>query len=171
LLVELQSARLCAELAPSVEVVTYRQREPGHLFLADLLQQEATPGEALWIVSWGFDVPALLRQLRGRPVSYHAHSSGYGFQLPPGVPVLAVKLQELFGCNDGPRVLGGRLPVSLQLLSPAGRPAAITSDLASFWRSGYRQVRADLRGRYPRHYWPEDPLQAEPTRGVRRPRD
>lgn len=80
-----------------------------------------------------------------------------------GVPVLAVKLQELFGCNEGPTVLGGRLPVSLQLLSPAGRPAAITSDLASFWRSGYRQVRADLRGRYPRHPWPEDPSTAQAT--------
>jgi ATP-dependent helicase HrpB len=80
-----------------------------------------------------------------------------------GVPVLAVKLQELFGCNDGPRVLDGRLAVSLQLLSPAGRPAAITSDLASFWRSGYRQVRADLRGRYPRHPWPEDPGTAQAT--------
>ena len=80
-----------------------------------------------------------------------------------GVPVLAVKLQELFGCNDGPRVLGGRLPVSLQLLAPAGRPAAITSDLANFWRSGYRQVRADLRGRYPRHPWPEDPSTAQAT--------
>jgi ATP-dependent helicase HrpB len=80
-----------------------------------------------------------------------------------GVPVLAVKLQELFGCNEGPMVLDGRLPVSLQLLSPAGRPAAITSDLASFWRSGYRQVRADLRGRYPRHPWPEDPSTAQAT--------
>jgi len=80
-----------------------------------------------------------------------------------GVPVLAVKLQELFGCNEGPTVLDGRLPVSLQLLSPAGRPAAITSDLASFWRSGYRQVRADLRGRYPRHPWPEDPSTAQAT--------
>lgn len=80
-----------------------------------------------------------------------------------GVPVLAVKLQELFGCNDGPRLLEGRLPVSLHLLSPAGRPAAITSDLASFWRTGYRQVRADLRGRYPRHPWPEDPSTAQAT--------
>jgi len=80
-----------------------------------------------------------------------------------GVPVLAVKLQELFGCNDGPRVLGGQLAVSLQLLSPAGRPAAITSDLANFWRSGYHQVRADLRGRYPRHPWPEDPSTAQAT--------
>ena len=80
-----------------------------------------------------------------------------------GVPVLAVKLQEMFGCDDGPRLLEGRLPVSLQLLSPAGRPAAITSDLASFWRSGYRQVRSDLRGRYPRHPWPEDPSTAQAT--------
>jgi ATP-dependent helicase HrpB len=80
-----------------------------------------------------------------------------------GLPVLAVKLQELFGCHQGPTVLGGRLPVSLQLLSPAGRPAAITSDLASFWRSGYQQVRADLRGRYPRHPWPEDPSTAQAT--------
>ena len=80
-----------------------------------------------------------------------------------GQPVLAVKLQELFGCDDGPRLLEGRLPVSLQLLSPAGRPAAITSDLAGFWRSGYRQVRAELRGRYPRHPWPEDPTTAQAT--------
>ncbi len=80
-----------------------------------------------------------------------------------GQPVLAVKLQELFGCDDGPRLLKGRLPVSLQLLSPAGRPAAITSDLAGFWRSGYRQVRAELRGRYPRHPWPEDPTTAQAT--------
>ena len=94
LLVELQTARLVAQLAPA-EVVTYRQREPGTPFLADLLGAERSPGEALWIVSWGFDVPALLRQLKGRPVAYHAHSSGYGFPLPAGVPVLAVSRNTL----------------------------------------------------------------------------
>ena len=88
--VELQTARLCAGLSPAVELVTYRCRERGRPFLSDLLAQEHSPGEALWIVSWGFHVPALLRQLRGRPVAYHAHSSRYGFDLPPGVPVLAV---------------------------------------------------------------------------------
>jgi hypothetical protein len=77
------------------EVVTYRQREPDHPFLDDLLAREPSPGEALWIVSWGFDVPALLRRLRGRPAAYHAHSSGYGFSLPPGVPVLAVSRNTL----------------------------------------------------------------------------
>ncbi|GAA1224963.1 ATP-dependent helicase HrpB [Kitasatospora nipponensis] len=79
-------------------------------------------------------------------------------------PVLAVKLQELFGWSAAPALAGGRVPLTIQLLSPAGRPAAVTGDLASFWREGYRAVRADLRGRYPRHPWPEDPTTAEPTR-------
>ena len=79
-------------------------------------------------------------------------------------PVLAVKLQELFGWDAAPALAGGRVPLTVHLLSPAGRPAAVTGDLASFWREGYRSVRADLRGRYPRHPWPEDPTSAEPTR-------
>jgi hypothetical protein len=97
LLVELQTARLLSQLL-AVEVVTYRQREPGHPFLADLLRQEPVgcgAGQPLWLVSWGFDVPQLLRRLRGRAVAYHAHSSGYGFGLPPGVPVLAVSRNTL----------------------------------------------------------------------------
>ncbi|MED7954182.1 ATP-dependent helicase HrpB [Streptomyces sp. BE303] len=79
-------------------------------------------------------------------------------------PVLAVKLQELFGWAAAPALAGGRVPLTVHLLSPAGRPAAVTGDLATFWRDGYRAVRADLRGRYPRHPWPEDPTTAEPTR-------
>lgn len=79
-----------------------------------------------------------------------------------GQPVLAVKLQELFGLAETPRVAG--VPVLVHLLSPAGRPAAVTADLASFWQGGYRAVRAELRGRYPKHPWPEDPSTAEPTR-------
>ncbi|MEV7027251.1 ATP-dependent helicase C-terminal domain-containing protein, partial [Kitasatospora sp. NPDC093558] len=79
-------------------------------------------------------------------------------------PVLAVKLQELFGWTATPTLAGGRVPLTIHLLSPAGRPAAVTGDLASFWRDGYRAVRAELRGRYPRHPWPEDPTTAEPTR-------
>ncbi|MFH9470072.1 ATP-dependent helicase HrpB [Streptomyces clavifer] len=77
-------------------------------------------------------------------------------------PVLAVKLQELFGLRETPRVAG--VPVLVHLLSPAGRPAAVTADLASFWREGYRAVRAELRGRYPKHPWPEDPTTVEATR-------
>ncbi|MGC4820281.1 ATP-dependent helicase HrpB [Micromonospora sp. DT63] len=82
----------------------------------------------------------------------------------PAAPVLAVKLQETFGWPAAPRIGGGRVPVLLHLLSPAGRPVAVTADLASFWRTGYAQVRSELRGRYPRHPWPEDPGTATPTR-------
>ncbi|WP_433472762.1 ATP-dependent helicase HrpB [Spirillospora sp. CA-142024] len=83
-------------------------------------------------------------------------------------PVLAVKLQELFGWDAAPRLAGGRVPLVVHLLSPAGRPAAVTADLASFWREGYRAVRAELRGRYPKHPWPEDPAQAVPTKRTKR---
>jgi len=85
-------------------------------------------------------------------------------------PAVAVRLQEVFGLAATPRVDGGRVPVTLRLLSPAQRPVQVTRDLASFWRGAYLEVRKDLRGRYPKHYWPEDPLTAAPTRGVRRPR-
>ncbi len=86
----------------------------------------------------------------------------------PAAPVLAVKVQEAFGWRDAPRLADGRVPVLLHLLSPAGRPVAVTRDLASFWATGYPQVRAELRGRYPRHPWPEDPTTAEPTRRTKR---
>jgi ATP-dependent helicase HrpB len=77
--------------------------------------------------------------------------------------VLAVRLQEMFGCDSTPPLLGGTLPLTVHLLSPAGRPAAITRDLAGFWRGGYAQTRRELRGRYPKHAWPEDPTQAVAT--------
>jgi ATP-dependent helicase HrpB len=83
-------------------------------------------------------------------------------------PVLPVKLQETFGWLDTPAIADGRVPVLLHLLSPAGRPVAITRDLATFWQEGYRQVRAELRGRYPKHPWPEDPATATPTARTKR---
>ena len=89
----------------------------------------------------------------------------------PAEPTLSVRLQEMFGLLDTPRVGGGKVPVTLHLLSPARRPVQVTRDLASFWANGYRAVKAELKGRYPRHYWPDDPLVAEPTARVRpRPR-
>ena len=83
-------------------------------------------------------------------------------------PVLAVRLQEVFGMNETPRVLGGRVPLTVHLLSPGGRPAQVTQDLASFWQTGYFDVRKDLRGRYPKHAWPDDPTTAEPTARAKR---
>jgi ATP-dependent helicase HrpB len=82
----------------------------------------------------------------------------------PRAPALAVRLQEVFGWTEAPRVGGGRVPLTLRLLSPASRPVQVTRDLAGFWRGTYFDVRKDLKGRYPRHYWPDDPLVAEPTR-------
>ena len=92
--VELQTARLLLSLC-SVEVVTYRERHQDHPFMQDLLSEDPPRQDILWIVSWGFDVPTLIRRLRGHRVAYHAHSSGYGFTLPPGVPVLAVSRNTL----------------------------------------------------------------------------
>jgi ATP-dependent helicase HrpB len=82
-------------------------------------------------------------------------------------PVLAVRLQELFGLADTPRIANGRQSVKLHLLSPARRPVQVTQDLANFWRSTYAEVKKDLKGRYPKHYWPDDPLIAEPTARVK----
>jgi ATP-dependent helicase HrpB len=81
----------------------------------------------------------------------------------PAEPTLSVRLQEMFGLTDTPRLAGGKVPVTIHLLSPARRPVQVTRDLASFWKSAYRDVKAELKGRYPKHYWPDDPLIAEPT--------
>jgi len=89
----------------------------------------------------------------------------------PAEPTLSVRLQEMFGLLDTPRVGGGKVPLTIHLLSPARRPVQVTRDLASFWANGYKAVKAELKGRYPRHHWPDDPLIAEPTARVRpRPR-
>ncbi|WP_028585363.1 ATP-dependent helicase HrpB [Desulfogranum mediterraneum] len=82
-------------------------------------------------------------------------------------PVLAVRLQEMFGQLSSPTICGGRLPLLIHLLSPARRPIQITSDLAGFWTGSYQEVKKELKGRYPKHYWPDEPLKAPPTRGVK----
>lgn len=83
-------------------------------------------------------------------------------------PVLAVRLQEMFGQSETPSVGGGKVKVLIHLLSPASRPLAVTQDLPSFWKNAYPEVRKEMRGRYPKHHWPEDPLEAEPTRRTKR---
>jgi ATP-dependent helicase HrpB len=81
-----------------------------------------------------------------------------------GGPALAVRVQELFGLDRHPAIAGGRVPLVLQLLSPAHRPIQITRDLPGFWRGSWAAVKAEMRGRYPKHPWPDDPIAAPPTR-------
>ncbi len=83
-------------------------------------------------------------------------------------PFLAVKLQEMFGCGDTPTIAGGRVTLLLHLLSPARRPVQVTRDLKGFWKSGYREVKRELKGRYPKHPWPDDPWNAVPTSRTKR---
>ncbi|MEB3317538.1 MAG: ATP-dependent helicase HrpB [Cyanobacteriota bacterium] len=114
---------------------------------------------------WGACDGALRQRLRELLPTHLPVPSGRSVPLDYASerPVLAVKLQEMFGLVHTPCLLEGRLPLTLHLLSPAGRPVAITTDLARFWGEGYAAVRRDLRGRYLRHPWPEDPLRATPT--------
>ncbi|WP_282795290.1 ATP-dependent helicase HrpB [Streptomyces sp. CC224B] len=128
---------------------------------ADLARIDA--GQALTrLLPWAGGEAARLDQLAPERVEVPSGSRIRVDYADPERPVLAVKLQEMFGLDDTPRVAG--VPLLVHLLSPAGRPAAVTSDLASFWRDGYRSVRAELRGRYPKHPWPEDPAHAVATR-------
>ncbi|MGW1254309.1 ATP-dependent RNA helicase [Streptomyces sp. NPDC002513] len=128
---------------------------------ADLARIDA--GQALSrLLPWSTGDAARLDELAPERITVPSGSAvriDYG---DPERPVLAVKLQEMFGLQESPRIAG--VPVLVHLLSPAGRPVAVTADLASFWQGGYRAVRAELRGRYPKHPWPEDPACAEPTR-------
>ncbi|GEC04140.1 ATP-dependent helicase [Streptomyces spinoverrucosus] len=128
---------------------------------SDLARIDA--GEALArLLPWASGEAARLDELAPERITVPSGSRIRIDYTDPGRPVLAVKLQEMFGLQESPTLAG--VPVLVHLLSPAGRPAAVTADLASFWRDGYKGVRAELRGRYPKHPWPEDPATAEPTR-------
>ncbi len=124
------------------------------------------------------DLPSLLHNLLPWPLPQRLDElAPRSVQVPSGSrialdyseqpPVLAVRLQELFGLADTPRIASGRQVIKLHLLSPARRPVQVTQDLANFWRSTYAEVKKDLKGRYPKHYWPDDPLVAEPTARVK----
>ncbi|WP_328846424.1 ATP-dependent helicase HrpB [Streptomyces sp. NBC_00258] len=128
---------------------------------SDLARIDA--GQALArLLPWASGEAARLDELAPERIEVPSGSRIRVDYADPERPVLAVKLQEMFGARESPAVAG--VPVVVHLLSPAGRPAAVTSDLVSFWKDGYRGVRAELRGRYPKHPWPEDPATAEPTR-------
>lgn len=148
--------------------------------LAEMMEEACRGKRSAAEVTSGAIVSALLSRLEyplDRLLAEHAPEAiavptGNRIRLryvPGQAPVLAVRLQELFGQGQTPRVAGGRVPVKLELLGPNYRPVQVTDDLASFWQNTYPQVRKDLRARYPKHAWPEDPLAAPPqAKGGRR---
>ncbi|EYB68396.1 hypothetical protein DEIPH_ctg024orf0001 [Deinococcus phoenicis] len=144
-------------LGPSLEGVRTRE-DLGRLNLLPALQA---------LLPW--PLPGRLDDLAPTHLTVPS-GSRVRLQYQPGgtAPILAVKLQELFGLADTPTVNGGRTPVLLHLLSPAGRPVQVTQDLRSFWDSSYFEVRKELRGRYPKHPWPDDPWTHVPTRHVKK---
>ena len=123
--------------------------------------EEALWGDIHWSQRQGLDrlVPTHLTIPSGRQAALHYSDDEV---------VLAVKLQEMFGSSTGPTVLNGRLPVTLELLSPAGRSLQRTRDLRGFWQGSYRDVRREMRGRYPKHPWPENPAEAIATAKTKR---
>ena len=137
----------------------------------DALDAESLAGALHALVDWS--LRPRIDELAPRAIvvpSGQARAIAYAIdeQGQPRPPVLAVKLQELFGLAETPRIAGGRVPLTLHLLSPAGRPVQVTQDLRSFWERTWPEVRKDMKGRYPRHPWPEDPWNAAPTARAKR---
>ena len=154
------AARLARDLAGAVPRRSLAARSPGAIDLDAALKA---------LVPW--DKQRTLDRLAPTHIEVPSGSRVPIDYANPAEPTLSVRLQEMFGLLDTPRIGGGKVPLTLHLLSPARRPVQVTRDLASFWANGYRAVKAELKGRYPRHYWPDDPLVAEPTARVRpRPR-
>jgi ATP-dependent helicase HrpB len=149
-------ATLDAWLAPHLAGIT-RRAQLDRLDLAAILR-----GELSWAQQQALDrlAPTHVQVPSGSrlPIDYAAGD----------IPVLAVRLQEMFGARDTPVILDGRVKLLLHLLSPAGRPLQVTRDLAGFWSGSYPAVRGEMRGRYPRHPWPDDPLAAPPTARAKR---
>jgi ATP-dependent helicase HrpB len=154
---EALTAQLDSWLAPWLEGVT-RREHLARVALGEALRAQLSWQQQRELEEWAPTHLTLPGGARVR-VDY----------LDENAPMVAVRLQEVFGLAATPRLGRERLAVTFKLLSPAQRPLQVTRDLASFWRGAYAEVRKDMRGRYPKHYWPEDPLQAQPTRG-RRPR-
>jgi ATP-dependent helicase HrpB len=115
----------------------------------------------------GYERQRKLEELAPTHVSLPTGSRARIDYLSDNAPIASMRMQEVFGLAATPRIGGGAVPVTFELLSPARRPLQVTRDLASFWKNAYVEVRKDMRGRYPRHYWPENPLEAEPTRRVK----
>jgi ATP-dependent helicase HrpB len=143
-------------LAPWLAGIT-RREQLARVPLAEALRARLTPAQQ-----------HKLEELAPRQLTVPSGSQVRIDYVDDNAPCVAVRLQEVFGLRSTPHIGGGRVPVTFKLLSPAQRPVQITRDLEGFWGSSYLQVRRDMRGRYPKHHWPENPLEAAPTRGAKR---
>jgi len=130
----------------------------GFLFLPWLARNQAPK-----LAQENLGVDLAIEKIRFNPYLFKLTVEGLSLEDPESGPVLAVKLQAVFGWSETPRVTDGQVPIVLHLLDPAGRPLAVTSDLASFWENAYPEVARQMRGRYPKHPWPDNPLSARPT--------
>ena len=170
-------------------VLLVRSVEPNHDW-PDVSQETLTANLAAWLGPYLDGVKLLqdfkkldLKQILQSLLPYELqqrlnHLAPERFTVPSGSsisinyressPILAVKLQEMFGCESSPTVVNGKVPLTIHLLSPAGRPLQITQDLTGFWRTSYHEVKKEMKGRYPKHPWPDDPLIANPTRKTKR---
>ena len=133
----------------------------GKTAVSELSERELT-GALLGLVPWD-----LRRELDAEAPTHLSAPSGSRIPIDyaaEGGPKISIRVQELFGLDRHPAVAGSRVPLLLELLSPAHRPVQITRDLPSFWRGSYRAVKAEMKGRYPKHAWPDDPISAQPSR-------
>ncbi|MBB2203898.1 ATP-dependent helicase HrpB [Gluconacetobacter takamatsuzukensis] len=170
--------------------VTLARALPGQEELPDLSDAALAAGAATWLAPWlgglsrlsevaALDVLAMLRaRLDHRQLVWLDRALPPGLDLPGGrvpidytqpVPTASARAQTFYGLRATPRLADGQVKLQIALLSPAGRPQAITADLAGFWTGGWADMRRDMRGRYPRHDWPENPAEAAPPTGARRP--
>ena len=152
---DLSDAALAAEPGWLVAALTSKTA------LADLGPDELTAA-VTGLVPWN-----LRRRLEAEAPTHFVAPTGsrvpIDYAAPEG-PKVSVRVQELFGLDQHPAIAGGRVPLVVELLSPAHRPVQVTRDLPGFWRGSYQAVKAEMKGRYPRHPWPDDPLRAPPTR-------
>ncbi|MXF80153.1 ATP-dependent helicase [Brucella melitensis] len=153
---------------PSMEDDTLLERLEDRLlpFLTGEAQLDRIPGRVLknGLMSLvPFDLQRSVDQLA--PTHFEAPTGSHvPIRYDAEEPVIAVRVQELFGLGAHPSIADGKVPLLLELLSPAHRPIQITRDLPGFWKGSWADVRSDMRGRYPKHVWPEDPANAMPTR-------
>lgn len=155
-------------LATAADWLPFYLHADGHIITTVAALRRIPLAQVLWSIL-PFDAQQTVDRLAPARIRVPSGSMvKVDYRVGSDVPVLSVRLQECFGLAATPCVDGGRVPVLMELLSPGFKPVQLTTDLASFWQNAYFEVRKELRRRYPKHYWPDNPLEAEATRGVKR---